>query len=1060
MSIGDTADDLPSTVNIRKYPIIVATAQIVINWIKRKQFRLEDCSLLVFDEVHNASKAHPYVIILKEFYAKLDSLYKPLFLGLTASPMHGEIVQMHLGLQDLCNTCQAKVCMPCIYWEDLLRQINRPRINFSVVEVSEEMKFLDQQIVKLCGFFSKRIQMFLDMESSFILFPGIDNLNGARGFIRTISDKAHQINHVEAMQMSLLLSQLFSAVEINSVLGPKSARLYLSEVLNTAIHKKERGLATEDKEEIDTFLEMIRSLESTSNKLQTLLNLLLSIPDEEASKSRVIIFVQTKRAARQIFQILKANETINNRWLPAIFVGQSAGQVDGMSYFEDQAPTLARFRLGQHRLLLSTNVLQEGMDVPICNRVILFDQSWSLTSFIQSRGRARASESAYDLICSSEEQKKYENLISSEKTMEDTMMRVMFVERTLSLKTVMLIMHIKLEVDHMSNWVTRENSVLEIGEQIANPAQMAFSKGLHSIRFVKFLFYYLFDQITAETIESSLAQLPLVNLKFNTSTSENIFNMALIEMTAEISSLTPFSPADFYKLLRHVIGSISDFNHRVLSYKLLGIPKIPCNDMYLAVADSFDIGNLLNPNQFAVAESITTPVKFGIMFNQGVIRAFHITKDNRCYRMDIVFSSVDKFVMVDVEGSRVSIAIPLRRPPHLFYANTEYCLDVKLSNLDLLAWERSSPEEFKDFIDVTECAAVKLDMFVKGLEKDQLMAALQRLKGVDDIEEVCFGPIELVMEHGRLTSSQILECLNYFSGDFDLVYILHTFFSSCFSSTCMRVTPGFFEILNLINPALRKHQITQITIRSMDRRFVDLELEMALHIHEGTVMQVEKSHPAGTTPIRIVTVTPSKIIYELPKDMTCNRILREFDPDFFIRVHFRDEDKLKLSSVKSEASLKNLLLRVEHVLQNGLNIGGRHYEFLAMSASQLRDHGCWFVAAHFREDGVKIDANFIRSWCGDFEAIKNVAKHVARLGQSLSASQDTVTVPSYDFEMIPDITVVSPRAADGTLKKYTFTDGIGMISPALADEVASKLQLSPRPSAFQIRFSGFKGTSL
>lgn len=1046
---------MPSKVKLTSYPAIVATAQVLINWIKRQVIRLEDCSLVMMDEVHNAVKAHPFVVFMKEFYSIVESQYRPLFLGLTASPTTGQVVEMHMALQELCTTCHSTVYMPCMFWEDLLETISRPEITFSVVEVSNEMNEINTAITGYCTYLTKRVQAVLSI-SSLLIFPGAEQLNGARGFIRALSDRAHEEASAEATQLTLLMSKVYSAAEMVSVLGPKHARLYLSEVLNPFLHRADSFLTEDDRETTKSLLDSIRQYESASTKVNVLTDILLQASDEEAEKSRVIIFVQTKRTARQLFQLLKEHEVIKDRWLPAMFVGQSAGQVDGMSYLEDQAPTLTRFRLGKHRLLISTNVLQEGMDVPVCNRVILFDQSWSLTSFIQSRGRARAKGSIYNLICSSREKRLYEDLIKTETTMESTILRIMVLDGTLSLKNCMLVLTKKLEVDALVNWTSRREPMLLSSEQ-EKGSSVAISTS--NVKVISLRFYNLPPQITAQYLESLLENVSLVNLKFSTVDTGSFFaNEGIIEMIGEVYSTSAVKLSDFHRLFRDILRAFEQEIYPVISYRVLNAPRPPCNDLYLVVADAMSVGNLFEPNKFIAAKSLLNPVKFGINFTQAIIRAFYISQDNICFRLDIPMACIDRFVMVDcTDLSRISVVLPLGRTPLLFYAHTEDMIDVKLSNMDKLAWERSSPREFADFIDIEDAAAIKFDIFVKGLERDELLTVAQRLKGCDGIEEVCYGPVETIDTHEFLSQQAINDSIVYFSEDFDLVYSLKSFFTTCFYATCFRTSGKFFDILNMLSPQLPKAQIEKLALRCCDRRFVDLELAMLEIIESGAYELVQKARSENSCPMRFVIVTPSKICYEQPKDMMLNRILRSFNPDYFIRVQFRDEDGLKISSVKSQASLKNLLLRVERVLQEGLIIGGRHFEFLAMSSSQLRDHGCWFVASYYGPDGTIVNANRIRAWCGDFGKIKNVAKYVARLGQSLSASQDTVVVSAYDFEIIKDITVVSPRAESGIPKEYTFTDGIGMISPALAAEVAERLNLSPCPSAFQIRFAGFKG---
>lgn len=69
-----------------------------------------------------------------------------------------------------------------------------------------------------------------------------------------------------------------------------------------------------------------------------------------------------------------------------------------MSSSQDQKTTLERFREGSLNLIITTSVLEEGIDVIACNFVICFEKPPTLKSFIQRRGRARSPTSRYVLI--------------------------------------------------------------------------------------------------------------------------------------------------------------------------------------------------------------------------------------------------------------------------------------------------------------------------------------------------------------------------------------------------------------------------------------------------------------------------------------------------------------------------------------------------------------------------------------------------------------------------------------------------------------------------------------
>ncbi|XP_060186891.1 RNA-dependent RNA polymerase 1-like isoform X2 [Lycium barbarum] len=120
---------------------------------------------------------------------------------------------------------------------------------------------------------------------------------------------------------------------------------------------------------------------------------------------------------------------------------------------------------------------------------------------------------------------------------------------------------------------------------------------------------------------------------------------------------------------------------------------------------------------------------------------------------------------------------------------------------------------------------------------------------------------------------------------------------------------------------------------------------------------------------------------------------------------------------------------------------GQNAQFLLI---QLRDNSVWMFASR-----PGLTANDIRTWMGDFQQIRNVAKYAARLGQSFGSSRETLSVGRDEIEQIPDVKV------HGT--NYVFSDGIGKISADFARRVATKCGLQYTPSAFQIRYGGYKG---
>lgn len=76
---------------------------------------------------------------------------------------------------------------------------------------------------------------------------------------------------------------------------------------------------------------------------------------------------------------------------------------------------------------------------------------------------------------------------------------------------------------------------------------------------------------------------------------------------------------------------------------------------------------------------------------------------------------------------------------------------------------------------------------------------------------------------------------------------------------------------------------------------------------------------AGTTYVRRIFITPTRIILRFPELHTQNRILRHFDPDYAVRVSFRDDNLDKLTFAVFSMRTKGTFL--EQVVGRHLQLG-------------------------------------------------------------------------------------------------------------------------------------------
>lgn len=293
-----------------------------------------------------------------------------------------------------------------------------------------------------------------------------------------------------------------------------------------------------------------------------------------------------------------------------------------------------------------------------------------------------------------------------------------------------------------------------------------------------------------------------------------------------------------------------------------------------------------------------------------------------------------------------------------------------------------------------------------------------------------------------------------------------------------------FEVVFLVNAVIHKgifnqHQISESFFDLLKNQSTEVNLAALKHIYSykwpvfdavGRLRMVQEwllRNPKlfkcpkqldNAVEIRRLVITPTKAYCLPPEIEISNRVLRKYKEvaDRFLRVTFMDEGMQTMNAnvltyyvapivrdlTKSSFPQKTRVFeRVKSILTNGFYVCGRWYSFLAFSSNQLRDRSAWF----FAENG-KVSVNAIRSWMGKFTH-RNIAKCAARMGQCFSSTYATVEVPSVEVSEIPDI----------KRNNYIFSDGIGIITPDLAKEVAEKLKLEVTPSAYQIRFAGCKG---
>ncbi|GAQ80834.1 RNA-dependent RNA polymerase [Klebsormidium nitens] len=218
--------------------------------------------------------------------------------------------------------------------------------------------------------------------------------------------------------------------------------------------------------------------------------------------------------------------------------------------------------------------------------------------------------------------------------------------------------------------------------------------------------------------------------------------------------------------------------------------------------------------------------------------------------------------------------------------------------------------------------------------------------------------------------------------------------------------------------------------------------------------------PPHTVLVYRLVITPCRAFASLPVAEPSNRLLRSY-PELskegrFLRVSFRDEDGGLLSGGPLKSRERNppedgwepRSAVYDRFSKIDFLFGGRRYRQLATSASQVCGFSFWAFAEEDLPGSVSRDQ--IRSAMGDFDGIREAAKHAVRPGLVLSTTIPTVTLKEDEVVTLDEV----------VRHGLSFADGCGRVSPDLAEMVAAKLPGVENPksvAAFQIRFGGCKG---
>ncbi|CAI9559595.1 unnamed protein product [Staurois parvus] len=426
---GEEADNIPVGMMIEQSDIIVLTPQILVNCLNTGLLSsLSIFTLMIFDECHNTIGHHPYnVLMFKYLDQKLDSPDQklPQIVGLTASVGTGKSRCAADAVHYIGKLC-ASLDIECISTvkenlEELQKVVHKPEksIHETSCRTSDPFAEIMSEIMAEIEQMAKSVYPYLetmsDIQNRAVGTQRYDN------WIIDIQKKCRLLQLEDKMEESRLCSALFTYTEhlrkcnnaliINEDARTQDALDYLQNffdnIKNGPFTDIEQKLVKKFEVKLPQLMEIAKDNENP--KLE-LLQFILSESYHENPETRTLLFVKTRALVEALKKWVEETPSLSFLRPETIFGRNKRRDNIGMT-LPNQKVALETFKnSAESKLLIATSVADEGIDIPACNLVLLYEYVGNVTKMIQVRGRGRAKDSKCYLVTSKHEQVEREKI--------------------------------------------------------------------------------------------------------------------------------------------------------------------------------------------------------------------------------------------------------------------------------------------------------------------------------------------------------------------------------------------------------------------------------------------------------------------------------------------------------------------------------------------------------------------------------------------------------------------------------------------------------------------------
>ncbi|XP_057825628.2 endoribonuclease Dicer homolog 3a [Cryptomeria japonica] len=353
--------------------VLVMTPQILLDGLDSNSLTLDIVNLMVLDECHHACKKHPYAKIMRVYQTLSQN--KPKIFGMSASLVTKKGVSSN-------TDCEKQIAQI----EGIL---DAQAITVKDKRELESFVHTAKQITKLYSLSSEH----QPLQKKLVSLPHFFRENKAKNIRAHIEYCLQNLGSFCAFKAVQLYCEKEKSREI--VTRTVETEQYALDGYLKDAHKLFEEELPSDVNELFKTPEGIRNTVEggiLSHKVEQLVQILIEKSGEDPKKVCCIVFVERVIAAAVISSLLQQIDCL--KCLKIDFLSSVTSTFGSKT----QQKALENFSSEKVQVLVSTDVIEEGIDVKNCNCVIRFDLPVNMRSYIQSRGRARQENSEYILF--------------------------------------------------------------------------------------------------------------------------------------------------------------------------------------------------------------------------------------------------------------------------------------------------------------------------------------------------------------------------------------------------------------------------------------------------------------------------------------------------------------------------------------------------------------------------------------------------------------------------------------------------------------------------------------